>query len=79
MNKEVPLMGMVFDKENLAEMGDTLDDSCYELADYLKPKTARNFRLVVNQVRKELRDLPEDFRPAWFKENKYTIPRKEQN
>ena len=79
MNKEAPLMGMVFDKKDLAQMGDTLDNYCYELADYLKPKTARNFRLAVNQVRRELHALPEDFRPAWFEEHEYTIPRKEQN
>ena len=79
MNKEAPLMGMVYDKEDLMQMESTLDTYRYELEDYLKPETAAEFYKVVGKISEELNALPEDFRPAWFEENEYTIPKKEQN
>jgi hypothetical protein len=76
MNKEAPLMGMIYDKEDLLQFEETLDTYRYELEDYLKPETALEFSHVVDKISEELNALPEGFRPAWFKENEYTIPYK---
>tara|TARA_B100000959_G_C14939791_1_gene607294 strand:+ start:1401 stop:1691 length:291 start_codon:yes stop_codon:yes gene_type:complete len=78
MKKKAPLMGMIFDKEDLAQMESTLDTYRYELEDYLKPETAMEFHAMVDKISEELNALPEDFTPAWFEENEYTTPRKGQ-
>ena len=76
MNKEAPLMGMIYDKEDLLQFEETLDLYRYELEDYLKPETAMEFYKVVDKISEELEALPEDFTPAWFEEHEYTIPYK---
>ena len=76
MSKKAPLMGMIFDKEDLMQMESTLDTYRYELEDYLKPETALEFSHVVDKISEELNALPEGFTPAWFEENEYTIPYK---
>ena len=76
VKKKAPLMGMIFDKEDLMQMESTLDTYRYELEDYLKPETAMEFYKVVDKISEELEALPEDFTPAWFEEHEYTIPYK---
>ena len=76
VKKEAPLMGMIYDKEDLSQFEETLDTYRYELEDYLKPETAMEFSAIVDKISEELNALPEDFRPAWFEENEYTIPYK---